>query len=572
MDQLKVFWAGVVKFHFWILMVVVALASFGTFYMSRQAIDQEVVSRINTVEGKYRNVSSLNGEVATHPNDFSDEEMKKSVALMTGDVKSAWESQYNRQRGIMVWPEDVGADETLKKLNQFRPIEFFLEYSNPPKPDPLEITEREVYRDYVKNVFPKIAKVVGADWTASLTSSGAGYGGGESGYGVPPGTVPGATAPTAPLVIWETASQSTLQKEIVPWFNPTTPPSTLEICYTQEDLWVLDGVLQVIKRTNGDARENFQAPIKQIEWIRLGKAARADAGDVQGVEALLAGSVVAANPYGAGAPVVSPYGGVGVPVRPDPAEGRYVDSDYKPVPASRLRSAMKSSAPADALFAVAKRIPVQFRVKMDPTKIASLISECGNNPLLIEVKQVRVNGKESAAGASASYGAFAMGGGGGIDGGDSGGGGGGDSTAAATDPYGGSASGFDTTTDAKTGDVPVEVYGIVYLFNPVDIQKLGLDKVKAETELDTTVEGASAPAAVAPAAAPAPVAPGTGVPPVPAQPAGVPPAVPVPAEGIAPVNTPEVSMRGVKASFLSQFDRGRRSSEKTCMFTDCLLG
>ncbi len=542
MDQLKVFWAGVVKFHFWILMVVVALASFGTFYMSRQAIDQEVVSRINTVEGKYRNVSALNGEVATHPNDFSDEEMKKSVGLMTGDVKSAWESQYNRQRGIMVWPKDVGDDETLKKLNQFRPIEFFLEYSNPPKPDPLEITEREVYRDYVKNVFPKIAKVVGADWTASLTSSGAGYGGGESGYVVAAGTVPGATTPTAPLVTWETSSQSTLQKEIVPWFNPTVPPSTLEICYTQEDLWVLDGILQVIKRTNGDARENFQAPIKQIEWIRLGKAARGDAGDVQGVEALLAGSAVAANPYGGGMPATgaSPYGGVGVPMRPDPAEGRYVDSDYKPVPASRLRSAMKSSAPADALFAVAKRIPVQFRVKMDPTKIASLISECGNNPLLIEVKQVRVNGKESAAGASASYGGFAMAGGGegGYSGGDSGGGGGGgESTSVSADPYGGGAGAYDANSDSKTGDVPVEVYGIVYLFNPVDIQKLGLDKVKAETELDTTVEGA-----------PAVAAPPIAAPPVAAPPVAAPPAVPVPAAGDAAAISPAVSVNGRKAS------------------------
>ncbi len=537
MDQLKVFWAGIVKFHFWILMVVVALASFGTFYVSRQAIDQEVVSRISAVEGKYRNVSSLNGEVATHPNDFSDEEMKKSVGLMTSDVKSAWESQYNRQRGIMVWPEDVGTAETLKKLNKFRPIEFFLEYSNPPKPDPLDLTEREVYRDYVKNVFPKIAKIVGAQWTASLNPSGGGYGG-DPGFAATAGLAPGAPAPTAPLVIWETASQSTLQKEIVPWYDPTTPPSTLEICYTQEDLWVLDGVLQVIKRTNGDARENFQAPIKQIEWIRLGKATRADSGEVLGAEALLAGTAVAANPYGGGTPLAggSPYGGggaAGVPMRPDPADGRYVDSDYKPVPASRLRSAMKSSAPADALFAVAKRIPVQFRVKMDPTKIASLISECGNNPLLIEVKQVRVNGKESAAGATASYGG-AFGGGGGIDGGTSGGdSGGGEAMAPAdSDPYGGGANAFAAGSDSKTGDVPVEVYGIVYLFNPVDIQKLGLDKVKAETELDTTVEGAG-PAAAQPV------------------PAAATPAVPAPADGnAAPANDPPVSMNRRKTYYL----------------------
>jgi hypothetical protein len=541
MDQLKVIWAGVVKFHFWILMVVVLLASFGTFYMSRQAIDQEVVSRIGTVESKYMNVSALNREVPTHPNDFSDEEMKKSVGLMTGDVKSAWELQYNRQRGIMVWPQEVGDVETLKKLNQFRPIEFFLEYSTPPKPDPLEITEREVYRDYVKNVFPKVAKIIGANWTASMTASGGG--GGESAYGAATGPVGTAVTSTAPLVIWETGSQSTLQREIVPWFDPTTPPSTLEICYTQEDLWVLDGVLQVIKRTNGDARENFQAPIKQIDWIRLGKAARADAGDVLGAQALLAGPIGAGDPYGGGGmPGGVPYGAVGgAPVRPDPAEGRYVDSDYKPVPASRLRSAMKSSAPADALFAVAKRIPVQFRVQMDPTKIPSLVSECGNNPLLIEVKQVRVNGKESAAGASSGGFAMGAGGGGGFEG-DSGGGGG-ESAPVATESYD-TGNAFNAGAGSKTGDVPVEVYGIVYLFNPVDIEKLGLDKVKAETELNTTVDG-PAPASAPPAVAPPPAT--NGVTPESPAPGAAPAAVPagVPADGGTPpaVNDPALSRR-----------------------------
>jgi hypothetical protein len=271
----------------------------------------------------------------------------------------------------------------------------------------------------------------------------------------------------------------------------------LEICYTQEDLWVLDGILQVIKRTNGDARENFQAPIKQIDWIRLGKAASADAGDVLGAYALLP-SAPAANPYAAGGGGMPMGVEASVAIRPDPADGRYVDSDYKPVPSSRLRSAMKSSAPSDALFAVAKRIPVQFRVQMDPTKIASLITECGNNSLLIEVKQVRINGKESVGGSSGGGG---FGGGGGdagyTGGGDTGGGAGGPPAS----PYGGSAS-AEATASTKSGDVPVEVYGIVYLFNPVDIQKLGLDKVKAETELDTTVDGAPPPKTTVEGAAP----------------------------------------------------------------------
>lgn len=37
-------------------------------------------------------------------------------------------------------------------------------------------------------------------------------------------------------------------------------------------------------------------------------------------------------------------------------------------------------------------------------------------------------------------------------------------------------------------EIPIEVYGVVYLFNPVNISRLGLDKVTADTEMEITVE------------------------------------------------------------------------------------
>ena len=40
----------------------------------------------------------------------------------------------------------------------------------------------------------------------------------------------------------------------------------------------------------------------------------------------------------------------------DPAEGRYVDEKYATLPAARLRGALTSTTPEDALLAVAKRI------------------------------------------------------------------------------------------------------------------------------------------------------------------------------------------------------------------------
>jgi hypothetical protein len=41
-------------------------------------------------------------------------------------------------------------------------------------------------------------------------------------------------------------------------------------------------------------------------------------------------------------------------------------------------------------------------------------------------------------------------------------------------------------------EMPVEVYGVIYLYNPVDIKRLGLDKVTENTELTDKVEAPAA--------------------------------------------------------------------------------
>jgi hypothetical protein len=71
----------------------------------------------------------------------------------------------------------------------------------------------------------------------------------------------------------------------------------------------------------------------------------------------------------------------------DLAEGRYVDEKYQTLPASRLRQALVSRTPEDALLAVAKRMPVRIRVRADQRKLNILLAECGNSKLPVEVRQ-----------------------------------------------------------------------------------------------------------------------------------------------------------------------------------------
>ncbi len=258
---------------------------------------------------------------------------------------------------------------------------------------------------------------------------------------------------------WDTASQGKLQKQMAEWWGATSVPSTLDILYTQESIWILKAILEVIKNTNGQVRENFQASVKEIEWIRLGK----DAND----QSLM--NAVVARPLGGEDVVQSESTFV------DPADDRYVDVLMKPMKGAVLREKMKSTTPDDAPYAVAKRIPIRFRVKMDQSKIPTIVSLCGNGLIMIEVKQVRVNSGDSPLTLDlASVATGGEDGEGGIP-----------QTAGFQAPSAsiggpaavsedGSSDSVGVMNDDAPVDAPVEIFGIVYLFNPPDKQKLGM--------------------------------------------------------------------------------------------------
>jgi hypothetical protein len=233
----------------------------------------------------------------------------------------------------------------------------------------------------------------------------------------------------------------------------------------------------------------------------------------------------------------------------DPAEMRYVDEKYQPLPASRLRGALTSRSPEDALLAVAKRMPVRIRVGIDQRKLNVFLAQCGNAKLPLEVRQVRINrppapvggmgGYGMAGGGGPGYGGFGSGGmAGGFSGsGDGGYGGGGFGGLGGFSALGGGGAmpggGFGSTAGegyttpgvmggGRLGAAPgsvtadasvdpnmidVEVYGIVYIYNPVNVNQLNPD---------VSGGGGAAPAEGTP---PTTEAAGQGVPAAPASPA-----------------------------------------------------
>ncbi len=196
------------------------------------------------------------------------------------------------------------------------------------------------------------------------------------------------------------------------------------------------------------------------------------------------------SPPGATGAMPGMGGGESSTALADPADGRYVDEQYQPLKATRLRGSLTSRDPNDALLAVAKRMPVRIRFKIDQRRLNRALAECGNSRLPIEVRQVRINrpaaassgggGGGGAAGAGGGFDApaadmpgMAMGGGGGTGFGAPPGLGGGEGMGGM---FGGGRPGAGSVGDASVDPnlIDVELYGIVYIYNPVNKSQLGL--------------------------------------------------------------------------------------------------
>jgi hypothetical protein len=258
-------------------------------------------------------------------------------------------------------------------------------------------------------------------------------------------------------VQWDPENQALLEKRF-DWGSYA--PTTLEVLYAQEDLWVLTTLIEIVERTNGNAMIRSQAAVKAIDFIQIGKDV--DPPSRQGF------SVVRPQPLGdadAGAettpaageepPLEPPPEGTEPPLEPggdfvegqaapdiklDLVKNRYYDENY--VPIADLPTLMSS-------VTVAKRIPVRMRLLMDQRQISKLLAECANAPLTFEVRQLRFNPQGVGRGGAGGEGVTTEG------------------------TFFSPQRNIKTLADYQSLDRTVELFGIVYIFNPVDEAVLG---------------------------------------------------------------------------------------------------
>ena len=572
MDAIKNLWKKIAPHQFWILSGLVFVASVAIFFLTSSSLSALIKARTTKVDSAFSKLSTVKSTLDTHPNSFTHTKLDEMANALELEVQEAWKLQYLRQEPLLVWPPKAfsAKTETLEIMKNLRPIEQFVDFPVDPTVSPINkitVNDREVYKRYIAPEFAEVSKIIGTEWkpgsdsesSSSMGSGGMGMGSGGMGMGsggmgmgsggmgmgsggMGMGGQSGADGSQGKdLVRWSQSSQQELMSQILPWYGMSTPPSVLDIYYTQEDMWLLTGVMEIIKATNGSAIENFQTKVREIEWIRMGRYANRDAGALSGGAGggggmmmggsggmmggsggmmggsggMMGGSGGSMGSSGGmagggdegggsgGSSGTAPSGG-GEAV--DPADSRYISfaegKEFEALKGAELRDAMKNISAQNAVDAVAKRVPIRMRLKIDPNHLNTLITECGNANMMLEVYQVRFNVTASAGGGAGGMMGAASGGGRpglGRTGGSpsSGGGGAAGGSSGDEEPGAGSASGFgssgfgDEAGLSEGSEVSIEIFGLVYLYNPVNIGNLGTDKI-GETPAENAVPGAAA--------------------------------------------------------------------------------
>jgi hypothetical protein len=462
MEKVKDLMAVLIKHHFWVLSVIVLLLSVGAWYAGASSICEQYDKYKSDLNSKFTSVQKVANKELLPNDSFTDAVTEVDGQLRTKTLQ-AWEKLYGEQKRFFVWPEQLGP-EFMREVER-------IDSSDNHEAEFSGVMLRQ-YQNFISQVIPELWKIVDVRTikppeAVSTTGTaggfddgfgGGGYGGspyGDGGYGgggygnaAAPGTTAGYASPDARqmgpkkegVVIWDSRDQM-----LTDYRWPSTP-ETIEVRLAQEDLWVYTVLLHIVKRTNGPEANAYNAAVKQIISLQIGKKVAPSPQNVITVAGAAGGAVGGAPFGGDGGYGDSGYGGMGggsgggklgqggIAGRGGPGGGktamlldrRYVDEDDQPVV-------------GDQPFSEFKMMPIRFELLMNQNHVVKLVGECANSPVPVEVTQVQFNPTMSSGGGyggggfgDGGYGGGYGGGGYGDSGygggyGDSGYGGGGDS-------------------------------------------------------------------------------------------------------------------------------------------------
>ena len=420
------------KHLFWGVSAVVVLTISIMWFLAIGSLNDERSQNENKINSTFSNLEKIKDKnERNHPNASFDDGMNVILTSVKTDIRKTWQDKYNVQKQSLNWP--VGPAQldriTANYFEPLAPIELKVEMdgvinplNNSVKTEISQIA-RIKYKDFTAVYLPTLADIVDARWGSDSANVGRI---GDTNAGA--GDADDAAAAKEHLVVWKESNQKALTSRFA-WASSV--PTTLEILYAQEDLWVLNQWLKIIADMNKTADAAYNAKVTDIIGIDLakngafigptgvelakeallngGKVAGGDAGGMDGMmgdmDGMMGGMAGMGGGGGGGGGGPSEgtdegaddsIGGNSSDDEPsnDPGDLRYVDDTYQPLAISELRTALNITSESRNVrpkLAIAKRYPTRIRLTIDLRYLHQFLAACGNAELSIEVLQVRIN-------------------------------------------------------------------------------------------------------------------------------------------------------------------------------------
>lgn len=447
----KALMAGVIKYHFWAVSLVALIAGLVCWMSATNSLSDQYNKRVQKISGDLKKVQGIATE-ANHPNSEVLKTVEKARSNAGDNVLGAWKELYERQEKGNPWPDSLGED-FLTMIRELKPT--------------AEIPEayRETYSNFIRSHLPELQKIIKARRMTEAKQT--------------PGGSNVKSADMDALVDWVDADFGRIEKRFGGW---STTPSSAEVRLAQEDLWVYRALLRILADTNKGVTNREYAAVKRIEALDIGKGATA--AWAKAAPAIGRSGGGGDEPAG-GSPEAAAPGDPGAGGAADPApatalskelkellDGRYVNEKGKPL-----------GAGVPGPFPQYKMMPIHLQLLMSQDRISSLLMECANSTMPVEVRLVKLS---------------EVGGSGGL------------SRMGSDDSESMPTTSSQARKAVQSTDILVEVLGIISIFNPPPAGKAAADEA---------VSGAASPGEAPPDAA----APNPANPPSPDQPPASPP-------------------------------------------------
>lgn len=346
------------KHVFWIILGLIGVSGSIVWLMATMKLADRTEANIRTIQG----YDSLRKSVlASNPNKNFITEIEEKTGQRVTDNHNNWRKVFNEQQQVLTWPESF-TQSFLTAVNRL-PLPERLTSD-----DSLTSNFRSQYQNFAKNQVDDLCKIINAP---NLLGSNTG-----TNKGLPAGY----------LVEWDAKSQKTVENVLR--FRSGSVPSTRQVLYAQEDYWVYSTLAKIVANTNKNAgaEGSYNAAVKRIEAFGTGVDFVPDENTslylLKGGDDDLDPDQIPKDP--------NDDVDIEIPAKLLIAGNRYVDARGQALKGSAL---LALEDPVTEF----KRMPVYMRLVIDHRHLGSLMAECNNSPLTVEVRKVIYQSEKSAA-------------------------------------------------------------------------------------------------------------------------------------------------------------------------------